>query len=269
MAAPPGVPGKALLSWRVALLPYLDQDSLYKQFRLDQPWDSPHNKALLAKMPAVYAPPGADPGEAGLTWYQGIVGQDAGFERGRGLRGPNDFPDGTSNTLVVVEAGAPVPWTKPEDLPYVADQAPPRLGGLFGGDFHALTFDGAVHLISRKVSDDTLRALIGRSDGQVIDWAKVKTLPLGPALGGGVTAEDATRANARLHEVIRTVKKEAEQAREELKLLKARLEFAAPGLDLKTLGVLEENAKLQEALAKALGELEELKEQRARLRGEL
>src|SRR5207253_5726964 len=47
--------GKPLLSWRVALLPYLEQDNLYKQFKLDEPWDSEHNKKLIARMPKVFA----------------------------------------------------------------------------------------------------------------------------------------------------------------------------------------------------------------------
>ena len=45
------------MSWRVAILPYIDQHGLYKQFHLDEPWDSEHNKPLMAKMPAVYRSP--------------------------------------------------------------------------------------------------------------------------------------------------------------------------------------------------------------------
>ncbi len=50
--------GKPLLSWRVAILPFLEQDALYKQFHLDEPWDSAHNKTLIARMPPVYRSPG-------------------------------------------------------------------------------------------------------------------------------------------------------------------------------------------------------------------
>ena len=53
--------GKPLLSWRVLILPYLEQDALFKEFKLDEPWDSEHNKKLLKKMPKVYAIPGRDP----------------------------------------------------------------------------------------------------------------------------------------------------------------------------------------------------------------
>ena len=49
--------GKPMLSWRVMILPFIEQDALYKQFRLEEPWDSEHNKKLLAKMPEVFASP--------------------------------------------------------------------------------------------------------------------------------------------------------------------------------------------------------------------
>ena len=73
--------GKPLLSWRVLILPFLeDDDNLYAQFKLDEPWDSPHNIKLLTKMPEVYAHP-ADPEAAkkGLTYYQVFVGEPGGF----------------------------------------------------------------------------------------------------------------------------------------------------------------------------------------------
>jgi RNA polymerase sigma factor (sigma-70 family) len=52
-----GKDGKPLLSWRVAILPYIVEDGLYQSFKLDEPWDSPHNKRLLERMPGLYAPP--------------------------------------------------------------------------------------------------------------------------------------------------------------------------------------------------------------------
>ncbi|HMF14410.1 MAG TPA: sigma-70 family RNA polymerase sigma factor, partial [Gemmataceae bacterium] len=73
--------GKPLLSWRVALLPFLEQDNLYKQFRLDEPWDSAHNKKLLARMPEIYLVPGQEANNA--TFYQVFVGPSTMFERRR------------------------------------------------------------------------------------------------------------------------------------------------------------------------------------------
>src|SRR5438445_25177 len=87
--------GKPLLSWRVMLLPYLEQAPLYHQFRFNEPWDSEHNKKLLQHMPAVYAAPGIKTKEPGMTYYQGFVGKGAGweYEPGFKIRMPASFLD--------------------------------------------------------------------------------------------------------------------------------------------------------------------------------
>ena len=54
-----GAEGKPLLSWRVRMLPYLEQSQLYEQFHFDEPWDSEHNKPLVGKMPRIYVAPGS------------------------------------------------------------------------------------------------------------------------------------------------------------------------------------------------------------------
>ncbi len=69
--------GKPLLSWRVAILPFIEQDNLYKQFKLDEPWDSEHNKKLLVQMPGIYAPVKAATKEPFATFYQVFTGKAA------------------------------------------------------------------------------------------------------------------------------------------------------------------------------------------------
>src|SRR3954453_12973827 len=92
--------GRPLLSWRVLILPYVEQDELYKRFRLDEPWDSPHNRALLPEMPRTYtAYNGSKPPTPHSTYYQAFVGKGTAFEGPRGMRLKEDFPDGTSQTL--------------------------------------------------------------------------------------------------------------------------------------------------------------------------
>jgi hypothetical protein len=162
--------GTPLLSWRVALLPYLGQHDLYKQFRLDEAWDSDHNKKLLKKMPDVYRSPGAKDPTA--THYQVFVGQRTIFEGPKGIGFPQ-ITDGTSNTLMVVEAAAAVPWTKPEDLAYAATGKIPDLGGVHPGVFYALFADGAVHALKQRFAPEDLRIAITRDEGLVTPHKKL------------------------------------------------------------------------------------------------
>jgi hypothetical protein len=175
-AASCGPDGKPLLSWRVALLPYMEEQALYKQFRLDEPWDSPHNKPLLGRMPAVYAHPAEPAASAeGLTVYQVLVGPHAAFEPvpGPGKGPPRGlsvaaFSDGTSTTWLAAEADQPVPWTKPEDLAYDPKGPLPRLGTRSGG-YTAAFADGAVRQLRLDTPEATLRAYITRDGGEPVD----------------------------------------------------------------------------------------------------
>jgi prepilin-type processing-associated H-X9-DG protein len=162
-----GPDGKPLLSWRVMILPYIEQDALYKQFHLDEPWDSEHNKKLLAQMPKTYQMPGSPKGTTD-THYLCFVGPGAFFEGKKGLKYPTEFTDGTSNTIMCVEAAKGVPWTKPEDLPFDPDKELPKLGGQFPGGFNVGMCDGSVRFLSNKISKETLKAAITRNGGEVL-----------------------------------------------------------------------------------------------------
>ncbi len=154
--------GKPLLSWRVTILPYIEQEQLYKQFHLDEPWDSEHNKKLLAQMPKVYGPKGDQ------THYRVFHGKGAAFEGKKGTK-ITDFTDGTSNTLLVVEAVDTVEWSKPEEFAYSAEGKLPKLGGKpFENGFNAAFADGSVRFMSVKAKEETIRAVITRNGGEVI-----------------------------------------------------------------------------------------------------
>jgi hypothetical protein len=171
-----GKDGQPKLSWRVAILPYLRQQALYEKFQQDEPWDGPHNRELLRFMPHEYMPPSGHTKELYTTFYQVFVGTGAkvgpSFEPGvqSKLRLASDFPDGPSATIMLIEAGEPVPWTKPADLTYDAERPLPRLGGLFADGFNAAFVDCSVHFLKRDIDDATLRALITRNGGELIDW---------------------------------------------------------------------------------------------------
>jgi prepilin-type processing-associated H-X9-DG protein len=165
-AAITGPDGRPLLSWRVALLPKLEQEALYQQFHLNEPWDSAHNKALLPLMPKIYLHSGwQGPAEAqrGLTYYQAFVGPNTVLRLDRSpslaelanMRGAGQY-------LLVVEAGTPVPWTKPEDIHFGPGQPLPKLGGPQSGGFNALFADGNVDFLPQTFDEKTFRKLIER-----------------------------------------------------------------------------------------------------------
>jgi hypothetical protein len=161
--------GKALLSWRVALLPHLGFEDLYKEFHLDEPWDSAHNKKLLEKMPKVFAIDGVKTKEPYATHYQVLTGKGTVFEEGTDVA-ITDITDGTSNTLLLVEAAEAVPWTKPADLPYDPGKPLPKLGGLYKDEgINVATADGWVFCIKLLAAgdEDILRAAITRNGGEV------------------------------------------------------------------------------------------------------
>lgn len=162
--------GKPLLSWRVAILPYLEQDHLYKQFRLDEPWDSEHNKKLIPLMPPTYAIPAA-PSKPGETHYRVFVGGGALFDRDKLVKFPQ-ITDGTSNTIMIVETAESVPWTKPEDIVYDAQKPLPKFGGFHAGIYNVALADGSVRAVSHSITEATLRAAITRAGGEVMgrDW---------------------------------------------------------------------------------------------------
>jgi Protein of unknown function (DUF1559) len=160
--------GKPGLSWRVALLPYIEEDGLFKQFKLDEPWDSDNNKKLIEKLPKVYAPVRGK-AEAGQTFYQMFSGKVTVLDPdGKEIRFAQ-VTDGLSNTIMVVEGAKPVMWTKPDDIPYDGKTVP-KLGGMFDGDFHALFGDGNLRRIPKGMDADVLKLLINRHDGQPVDF---------------------------------------------------------------------------------------------------
>jgi prepilin-type processing-associated H-X9-DG protein len=169
--------GKPGLSWRVAILPYIEQEALWRQFKLNEPWDSPANKPLVAKMPKTFASDTLT--THGYTFYRGFSGPNTWLPPVKGtpgqpLSGLNlpQFTDGVLNTIIVAEAYDPVIWTKPDELELSPKGPPPKLGGVYSGGMHVLFGDGSVRYLRKEIDQKTLRDLIQVNDGNVINIDK-------------------------------------------------------------------------------------------------
>ena len=160
-----GPDGKTPHSWRVAILPHLERQELYNAYRFDEPWDSPSNRKVLEKMPDVYRVPesGGDPTHPS---YFAVTGPETIFADAKGTS-VAQINDGTTNTILVVEAKRAIPWTKPEDIP-LDDAKPSRLGGYFPNTFNVGFGDGSVKGLKSSINEAVLRALFTRAGGEVI-----------------------------------------------------------------------------------------------------
>jgi hypothetical protein len=146
---------------------------LHRQFKLDEPWDSPHNSKLITKMPPLYEPfDGRATPRPYTTYFRVFVGPGAAFEGMHGLNLQTDFPDGPGKTLLIVQAADAVPWTQPAELPYGPALPLPQLGGIFPDTFQVALADGGVRSIPTSVNEQTLRAAITRNGGEALgsDW---------------------------------------------------------------------------------------------------
>jgi hypothetical protein len=160
--------GKPLLSWRVALLPYVGRDALYRQFKLDEPWDSPHNKKLIDRMPKIYRSPKIKDPRPGLTTYLAPINKafiSTGEKEGLHIK---DITDGTSRTAMVVDVSDQVGviWTNPADL--IVDAKDPWKG-LLGHYPDFVLFgmaDGTVRRVPKTLKPKTIWALFTRAGGE-------------------------------------------------------------------------------------------------------
>ncbi|ODA36735.1 DUF1559 family PulG-like putative transporter [Planctopirus hydrillae] len=154
--------GKATgLSWRVHLLPLLDELELYKQFHFDEPWDSPHNKTLIPRMPKVFATAGVT--EPGKTSMHLPVGEKLVFQNGR-AQGPSfrDDRDGHESTIMIVVADQSLAteWTKPGGLPIDLDNVRQSLGGIPTEGRPIVMMSGRILKVSPNIRDQDLVAFM-------------------------------------------------------------------------------------------------------------
>ena len=189
-----GPDGRPWHSWRVLILPYIEQNRLYEQYDFSQPWDSPKNRPIADTVIDVFRDP-ARPGDDAFTDYALLVGKSAMFDaEGVSMKSPDDFPaclsrggtkisqviDGLSNTLLVatVAPGRRIPWTSPEDIAvkdgFPGIGTPDGIAALHPAGDEKVTIvafgDGSVRPLPESLDDETGAALVSRDVGEVIDW---------------------------------------------------------------------------------------------------
>jgi hypothetical protein len=165
--------GRPIHSWRVLLLPFLECDSLYKQYRFDEPWNGPHNKMLAAKMPDIFHCP-SETGQQTTTSYFAVVGPKTVFPGEKPIK-IRDITDGTSSTILLVEAAdSGINWLEPRDMSYVeaVRGINPKSGwGISshheGGARVALA-SGATQFLPNAIPAGDLRLLLERNDGDSV-----------------------------------------------------------------------------------------------------
>jgi hypothetical protein len=162
--------GKPLLSWRVHILPYLGEAKLYKEFHLEEPWDSEHNQRLIARMPPVYRCPTMRWSLKNKTTYLAPVHESAMFTGSHEGVPIKDVEDGTSNTIFIIDADDDhaVIWTKPEDLKLAPDNPRQGLFGHHNGVSATLFVDGSVRFLPDTMDNKTLLALFTRRGGEEV-----------------------------------------------------------------------------------------------------
>jgi hypothetical protein len=174
------------VSWRVKLLPLLlrgNSDDVDRKnieatisgYRMNEAWDSPHNSQFISKIPARYVSPEEfSKAPHGYTHYCVFVkpataeGPSPVWHSGGPGPRLQEIVDGTSRTILIVEAAEAIPWTCPNELSWQRNGAMPRLGGIFTEVYHAAMVDGSIRAFRNSTPESELEALITADGNETI-----------------------------------------------------------------------------------------------------
>ncbi len=176
--------GAPVHSWRVLILPFIEQKSLYDAYRFDEPWNGPNNVKLADRMPKIFHMP-SEPDSMAMTNIVAIVGPGTAFPGSRSTR-LKDFADGLDNTILLTEiAASDIPWLEPRDLRVeemsftVNDQRKPSIScSRRRGPY--VVFADSIHAyqISSALRPETLKALTTIAGGEKVRVMQVPDIGL-------------------------------------------------------------------------------------------
>jgi hypothetical protein len=184
--------GRPLLSWRVHLLPLLDQGELYRKFHLNEPWDSAHNRALISQMPAIYRPDDPELAKAGKTRIVTPRGNFTAFPANGPATKLQNITDGSAMTFLVVEADdlhAPV-WTKPDDLEIDLKEPMRGLKIREPGAFLAAMCNATVMFLRTETEAKDVAAMFTIRGEEQVDWIALRRTRLPEERRGGPISVD-------------------------------------------------------------------------------
>jgi hypothetical protein len=165
--------GKPIHSWRVLLLPYLEERILYREYRFDEPWDGPNNSALAAKVDRVFCYDCPRSNNSGETSYVAVIGPQTMWPGAKSTK-MSDIKDGTPNTIMLVEVhNSGIHWMEPRDLDLSqmdmainSPNGPSISSGHIGGWAHVVFVSGQTRAIDNNAPPKAIRAALTIAGGE-------------------------------------------------------------------------------------------------------
>lgn len=164
-----GPDGRPWHSWRVLVLPFIEQHELHKQYRFDEPWDGPNNRQLADRMPRIFRFHSSKSDGNTTTNYLAVVGEETVWHPTKRVT-TGEMTDGLSTTILIVEnRGAGIHWMEPRDLTF-ADldptvNSPAGVSSPYNDPAVAL-LDGSLRKVRTVLPPDVLRALLTVRGGE-------------------------------------------------------------------------------------------------------
>jgi prepilin-type processing-associated H-X9-DG protein len=156
------------LSFRVGLLPFIEQGQLYNQFDLTKAWNNSRNLSASGTVVPTYISPFDQDQNSLVTPYRAFVGGGAMFNEDGSMVHMSDIKDGTGNTIMFFHSAEEVPWAKPQEIPYGPGLPLPQVGtARMATGTNVAMADGSVKFLRKDISERTLRALITRDGNDV------------------------------------------------------------------------------------------------------